>query len=35
MRMTENEGQLNRNISVEMVTLLKREEMEGRMEKEN
>lgn len=35
MRRTENEGQLDRNISVERVTLVKREEMEGHMEKEN
>lgn len=35
MRMTENEGQLDRNISVERVTLVKREEMEGCLEKEN
>lgn len=35
IRTTENEGLLDRNISIERVTLGEREEMEGHMEKEN
>lgn len=35
MRLAENQGSLDRNISVKRTTLVKKEEMEGHMEKEN